>query len=66
MEKARGQAEAARRELEEKINASREEIAASGSLFGENRLLKAFPGLKHRDYQERINELRHRIKNREK
>ena len=66
MEKARGQAEAARRELEEKINARREEIAASGSLFGEKRLLKAFPGLKHRDYQERINELRHRIKNREK
>ena len=58
VEKAKEKSEEAQQERQNRIEAKKKEIAQTGSVFGTRRLLKAFPEMKHRDYQEHIDSIR--------
>ncbi len=56
--KVKDQAELKRRDLQTRINEKKQELMNSDAFFGPKRLLKAFPDIRHRDYQDALNTLR--------
>ena len=56
--KVKDQAELKSRDLQTRINEKKQELMNSDAFFGPKRLLKAFPDIRHRDYQAALNTLR--------